>query len=402
LIPSYLPQLPVGPIYFSLDRFIFLLLISYWFFGILFIPDILKNLLKVVKTQKPFFILFYLHLAVIFISSYLSGISNSLISSIYHIVYIFALTFIPLSIPLSFYYLSKISKIFLFIGIFLILVSAFELFLGTNPFTPFIDFGNLTEVQQGMFSDITLANVLRIKGTFSNPLSYGQFIVLFVPVLFFFRRFNKYKLLFNILMIGLLFCGIMTKSRATFIIISLVIVVSIIYMWKSINFELRIFTGFFVLFSCCLFLLLSPNVSDFFGGKKLTSDNNRESQLMMASPLIFNKPFFGYGFGQGSDALGYGTENGGSSTIDNYFLTITLDTGLLGLLIFILLYSSVILFYKVNNILKPLYFGLLFFMINLLTLSLREIHPIYFLIISILILIQVNEKSNCHYFSQLQ
>ena len=69
------------------------------------------------------------------------------------------------------------------------------------------------------------------------------------------------------------------------------------------------------------------------GGGSQISNDAREVQFDMAPPVILARPIFGYGGGRGADALGYRTP-GGDLTIDTYILSVVLDYGIVGFLIF--------------------------------------------------------------------
>ncbi len=53
----------------------------------------------------------------------------------------------------------------------------------------------------------------------------------------------------------------------------------------------------------------------------------------MAPPVIFQSPLFGHGPGRGAEALGFVTP-GGLVTIDTYILSIVLDYGVIGFVLF--------------------------------------------------------------------
>lgn len=69
------------------------------------------------------------------------------------------------------------------------------------------------------------------------------------------------------------------------------------------------------------------------GGGSQISNDARELQFDMAPNVIMARPIFGYGGGRGADALGYRTP-GGDLTIDTYILSVVLDYGIVGFLIF--------------------------------------------------------------------
>ena len=69
------------------------------------------------------------------------------------------------------------------------------------------------------------------------------------------------------------------------------------------------------------------------GGGSQVSNDARQIQFDMAPPVLARSPIFGFGGGRGADALGF-TTPGGQVTIDTYILSIVLDYGIVGFIIF--------------------------------------------------------------------
>ncbi len=84
------------------------------------------------------------------------------------------------------------------------------------------------------------------------------------------------------------------------------------------------------------------------GGGSQVSNDAREIQFDMAPPVIMRSPIFGYGGGRGAEALGFMTP-GGQVTIDTYILSIVLDYGIVGFVIFYgaILYAGIVVGFKV-------------------------------------------------------
>lgn len=74
------------------------------------------------------------------------------------------------------------------------------------------------------------------------------------------------------------------------------------------------------------------------GGRNQASNDARQAQFEMMPPVFIKSPVIGYGSGQGAERLGY-TNLGGEVTIDSYILSILLDYGAVG---FILFYGLII------------------------------------------------------------
>lgn len=69
------------------------------------------------------------------------------------------------------------------------------------------------------------------------------------------------------------------------------------------------------------------------GGVHQASNNAREAQFAAAGPVLLKSPVFGYGAGEGGAALGF-TNDAGQGTVDSYIITIALDYGIVGFLLF--------------------------------------------------------------------
>ncbi len=74
------------------------------------------------------------------------------------------------------------------------------------------------------------------------------------------------------------------------------------------------------------------------GGLHQASNDAREMQFALAGPALLKSPIFGFGAGEGASRLGY-TNPAGQETIDSYILSIALDYGIVG---FILFYGMII------------------------------------------------------------
>lgn len=71
----------------------------------------------------------------------------------------------------------------------------------------------------------------------------------------------------------------------------------------------------------------------FGSGTAQSSNDARGIQFEMAPPVILQSPLFGHGPGRGAEALGFVTP-GGLVTIDTYILSIVLDYGVIGFVLF--------------------------------------------------------------------
>jgi O-antigen ligase len=73
----------------------------------------------------------------------------------------------------------------------------------------------------------------------------------------------------------------------------------------------------------------------------------------MAPPVILESPLFGHGPGRGAEALGFITP-GGLVTIDTYVLSVVLDYGVIGFVLFFgMLFAAIILTFRLAINFKP-------------------------------------------------
>lgn len=406
-LPKYL-AFSVGFFYLSADRIILMVLLILYFFGILLFKRTFSNLGLRVKENKLVVILIVLicllQLASIFNSA---DVVFSIKRFMNHAISALLPFFIILSLNRNSLSLTKLGNYILFSLFILTLILGAEIILERNVFENLLVGESLTDYQQQQIEEKFRGDGRRIQGTFANPLTLGHFILLMIPSLLFFKHYMNKNLTINLLIIALISLSIFVKSRTVFILIILFLLFTFYQFIKS----KRVGLGSKILFvlvislmsiSILVFLTESFSIETFFGGQKLTEDSNRSIQIAMAIPLIANNWGLGYGFGMGAQILDFGTLGGKRGTIDNYFLTVILESGAFTFVLFVLFFiKSLMMFFKANRIEKNLVFGFILFLINLITLSVAEVHSIFYLLLAIYLSPDVY-KSNSHHPRQLQ
>lgn len=185
--------------------------------------------------------------------------------------------------------------------------------------------------------------VFRAQGTHTHPLSVGEFIALMAPfaIIFFLQTKNIFMRCF---WAGGLFCllagALATSSRGALlaIFISLLTVLIMLlreFLKNTVDSPFKPVAGLFML----ALVVVAPLGA--IGAKKIISGDGGDSaarssqarldQIDLAWPKIMKRPVIGYGSGRAARILGYW---GRSLTIDNYYLTLALDLGLPGPLVF--------------------------------------------------------------------
>jgi len=191
-------------------------------------------------------------------------------------------------------------------------------------------------------------DAIRFSGLYNNPNAVGLFLVIALPLLFSFFFNGKIsdstakKLVFSGLSLFMLFCLIITNSRASIIAV-LISLAYMLYIFKR-KLLVKILSG---ILAVCLIVFLFPFVQEYFlfyiRADRVFS-NTRTYFWSIAFDIITNNPVFGVGPGVFEEyiykylpvSLGSFFEHqmdmARSGTAHNFFLFRTADLGLLGLI----------------------------------------------------------------------
>jgi hypothetical protein len=185
-------------------------------------------------------------------------------------------------------------------------------------------------------------NVYRAPGTFATPLVLAEYLALLTPLLLHFGFWSKNRLLqaASFAMIPLLFVAIrMTDSRlgVAGMLVSILLygVLWSIVRWRSHPDSLLAaatvyaYPAIFVAGVAAVFASHRLNMMVFGGEAQASSSDARDIQLGMAMRQLWKAPW-GHGAGQSGNAMGFA--EGSFITIDNYFIGIALDYGVLGII----------------------------------------------------------------------
>jgi hypothetical protein len=186
-------------------------------------------------------------------------------------------------------------------------------------------------------------NVYRAKATFSTPLALAEYLSLLTP---FFLHFAVSRISPVIraacwLMIPAIFVAVrMTDARLGLVgILASLLLYGLLWTivrWRShprdllaaatvYAYPVIFFAGIGVVFASHRLKLMV-----FGDGAQVSSTEARQTQLSMAMSKVWIHPW-GYGTGQSGKAMGFAKD--AFITIDNYFIALVLDYGLLGVLV---------------------------------------------------------------------
>jgi len=182
----------------------------------------------------------------------------------------------------------------------------------------------------------------RAKATFSTPLALAEYISLLTPFFlhFAFTKRNTLVRLSCFAMVPLTFVAVrMTDARLGVVgIFSTVLLYGLIWSivrWRTHPRDLvaaatvYAYPVMFLAGIAAIFSSTRLNQMVFGGGSQAGSTAARKTQLGMATGKVLTHPW-GFGSGQSGNAMGFA--KGDFITIDNYFISLSLDYGILGVL----------------------------------------------------------------------
>jgi hypothetical protein len=192
----------------------------------------------------------------------------------------------------------------------------------------------------------------RAKATFPTPLGLAEYISLLTPLALHWAS-SRYPILKRLIGLSMLptiyFVVRMTDSRLG-ILGYLVSVATYVLIWALVRFRRRIndLTAAIIVYAypAAMIAVLGASlvvhkihVLIFGGGATNASNEDRQAQFRMALPAFIRNPI-GYGDGQAGGHMGYGASD--FMAIDSYWITLTLDYGALGMVLFVGLFAIVI------------------------------------------------------------
>lgn len=193
--------------------------------------------------------------------------------------------------------------------------------------------------------------IYRIQSKFTTPLAFAEYYSLAVPFVIHFA-FNARVILVRVaaaLTLPLMFwIIILTDSRlgvvGFFLACVFYLAVWAAWRWRRDSDSIIgpavivSYPATFALFIASTFFVRRMEALVWGSGAQQASTDSRMTQVTMAIPKIGARPW-GYGIGQGGDALGF-VNRAGTGTIDSYFISAVLEFGVLGFFVFYAIFIS--------------------------------------------------------------
>jgi hypothetical protein len=191
----------------------------------------------------------------------------------------------------------------------------------------------------------TREGIYRITSTFNNPLSFAEYLVMMMPVglyLLFNGQSMKIRLVAFMQIILAFPCLYFTQSRASFVLATLIVLlIPLPKLWISIKNPAK--WGLALLILSTLVTIASSQSDTILQfiisastPEEIESTAVRAYQLTEGIPAVMQSPITGYGLLQGVNFVQP------LKAIDNYYLSVALETGVTGLFLLILMQSWVL------------------------------------------------------------
>jgi hypothetical protein len=188
----------------------------------------------------------------------------------------------------------------------------------------------------------------RVKATFSTPLGLAEYLALMTPfALFLAMTAKRFSLrIFGLLMLPALFyCIRLTDARLGVVGFGVSLLLYFLFwgLQRLMRDRRDLFAAAVVYAYPAIFCAFAGAVMSvrplyrmvFGDGAQAASNEARKNQLRMGLPKIAQNPI-GHGPGGSGDAMGYGA--GEFITVDNYYLTLGLDYGVIGFASFLAIF----------------------------------------------------------------
>ena len=329
----------------SPPRMIQLVVLLLWAYLIIKSDGFRGRAIERLRLAKPFVILLTIFISLKFFSIFISdyplqsakGWMNELIS--FYLLFFIALTVIESKADFEF-----ILKSFTLAFLVVCVVGLYEFYVGRNVFFGLLEVDS--DYLYQVLRDKDRAGSYRIQSTFSHPLTLSECVVMAVPlvaILFFGKKITILRGVIFLFLLGLgAFVVLKTGSRSGLGAFFAIAVCAFFLMCirEIRNQKSGIATGFYVLLLVGLAgcaVIGAYLISDLLIGRTLREYNSGMVRVDMwkhGLRLAADSPLLGYGQDMAAGVLGF-SGHGGVVTIDSYYLSILLESGVVSLLAYI-------------------------------------------------------------------
>lgn len=242
----------------------------------------------------------------------------------------------------------------------------------------------------------------RVKGTFSTPLGLSEYAALMTPFAIHWAVSSRGPVvkLLSLALVPILYFTVRLTDARLGVAGYLVSVLVYLLLWSLVRWRQRMgdlltaaivyaYPAMFLVAVAATMFVHKIHVLVFGGGAQAASNAARGNQFRMAWPALLKNPI-GHGAGQSGLAMGYGA--GSFIAIDSYYINISLDYGVIGLITYVSIFAVIIhssiktlLTAKLNDrevlYLIPLSTCLCAFLVVRGVFGQPDIHPLIFMLV---------------------
>jgi len=341
--PSYV-VIVVGPIGVNPIRIVLLCLLIIWSISFFLFGNLQRHIRIIYKQNKVLILL----ITAFFLQGIVAAILGSANKSVSLSAAILQILYFPVFMLFAVSYIRSLRHVVIFSVVVMIslfiaeAIALLEVAMNGSFFAQYVDAASKTaeQILEGKVRD----GRYRVTSTFSNPLSFAEFMVLLYPICFYVVRQVKKRLYRNLAasqIVLIPICMWFTGSRAG---LGLLVLSLVWILWLQSGQVIRAQRVLLVSLVICATLILGIILEldriliDILlgtGGAE-GSSYARLLQLMYGIPAVFSSPLYGYGIHQGAEQIPY------LNAIDNYYLTVALEKGLVGLILLLFLQKRMI------------------------------------------------------------
>ena len=316
-------------------------------------PSCRRELFVSIRQNKLFFGLLSGYIVWRFITAFFSEVLGlSMYQYVKELFEALLMGFIVISAVRTTDHLWRLLHLLMLATLVVILVGVVEKIINSNPFSHFLfhGFHFSNEYVEEALADKTRSGKYRIESTFANPLLFVEYISFILPIAISVAVMSPsrmYRWMGALAVPGIVGLAAFTGSRSSLVVIALslgllglLLVVRAIRMKQFARVVLMISFGTPLLTALVGTLMIWKGVDlSIVTGRsvdEMNSTHARLEMLNMAIPRFLEHPILGFGNGLAAEVLGFNA--GTQLTIDNYYISLILDSGLPGLLLFLSLF----------------------------------------------------------------
>ena len=240
----------------------------------------------------------------------------------------------------------------------------------------------------------------RAKAVFSTPLGLAEFFGLLTPFAIHFAigKYPRWLKISCFCLVPALFYGLRLTDGRLGVLAFLTSIFLYMLIWGMLRFRrnrrdllaatiIYAYPALFVLAAVVVKTVKPINLLVFGGGAQVASNLARQHQIVMALPKMMLNPI-GHGSGGAGQAMGYA--EGSFIAIDNYYLVIGLDYGMIGVVTFLGIFLLTIGWAvrsvlvagasadREVSLLTPLAVAMTAFLVVKLVFAQADMHPLFF------------------------